>query len=134
MQAQTQHLFAYPPAHRDDTLTDFHGTPVADPYRWLEEQDAPKTRRWVAAQQELAGAFLAACPARAQIAGRLAALWAFPKRSTPWRDPSIPTESIEIAGLPCRPCDQRVCAPGDYRCLAAIRPADVIAAAERVLR
>jgi predicted lipopolysaccharide heptosyltransferase III len=57
-----------------------------------------------------------------------------PERSTPWRDPSIPTESIEIAGLPCRPCDQRVCAPGDYRCLAAIRPADVIAAAERVLR
>ena len=57
-----------------------------------------------------------------------------PARSTPWRNPSIPTESIEIAGLPCRPCDQRVCAPGDYRCLAAITSADVIAAAERMLR
>jgi prolyl oligopeptidase len=85
MQAQTQQLFAYPPAHRDDTLTDYHGTLVADPYRWLEDQDAPETRRWVAGQQDLAGAFLAACPARAQIAGRLVALWAFPKRSTPWR-------------------------------------------------
>jgi prolyl oligopeptidase len=85
MQAQTQQLFAYPPARRDDTLTDYHGTPVADPYRWLENQDAPETRRWVAAQQDLAGAFLATCPARAQIAGRLAALWAFPKHSTPWR-------------------------------------------------
>ena len=42
MQAQTQQLFAYPPAHRDDTLTDYHGTPVADPYRWLEDLGA----RW----------------------------------------------------------------------------------------
>ena len=49
-----------------------------------------------------------------------------PARSTPWRDPSIPSESIEIAGLPCRPCDQRVCAPGDYRCLTTIKPADVV--------
>jgi ADP-heptose:LPS heptosyltransferase len=57
-----------------------------------------------------------------------------PARSTPWRDRSIPTESIEIAGLPCRPCDQRVCAPGDYRCLTAIKPADVVIAAERMLR
>ena len=57
-----------------------------------------------------------------------------PARSTPWRNPSIPTESIEITGLPCRPCDQRVCAPGDYRCLTAITPADVIVAAERMLR
>jgi ADP-heptose:LPS heptosyltransferase len=57
-----------------------------------------------------------------------------PARSTPWRTPSIPTASIEIAGLPCRPCDQRVCMPGDYRCLTAIKPADVIVAAERMLR
>ncbi len=57
-----------------------------------------------------------------------------PARSTPWRNPSIPTESLEIADLPCRPCDQRVCAPGDFRCLTGIRPADVVAAAERMLR
>ena len=57
-----------------------------------------------------------------------------PARSTPWRNPSIPSESIEIAGLPCRPCDQRVCAPGDYRCLTTIKPADVVVAAERMLR
>ena len=34
------------------------------------------------------------------------------------------------AGLPCRPCDQRVCAPGDFRCLTSIRPAQVIEAAD----
>jgi lipopolysaccharide heptosyltransferase II len=57
-----------------------------------------------------------------------------PARSSPWRDPSFPAESVEVAGLPCRPCDQRVCAPGDFRCLTTLLPDDVLAAAERVLR
>jgi prolyl oligopeptidase len=75
----------YPPAPRGDTLTDYHGAPVADPYRWLEQPDAAETCRWVAAQQALASQFLAAHPERSSIAGRLAALWSFPKRSARWR-------------------------------------------------
>jgi lipopolysaccharide heptosyltransferase II len=55
-------------------------------------------------------------------------------RSAPWRDPGVPTESVELSDLACRPCDQRVCAPGDFRCLTSLRPDDVISAAERVLR
>ena len=54
-------------------------------------------------------------------------------RSAPWRDPRLATESVEIAGLPCRPCDQRVCAPGDFRCLTTLRPEDVLSAAERAM-
>ena len=57
-----------------------------------------------------------------------------PVRSTPWRDPAIFTASVEIEGLPCRPCDQRVCEPGDYRCLTTLQPQDVLAAAERALQ
>jgi lipopolysaccharide heptosyltransferase II len=57
-----------------------------------------------------------------------------PARSAPWRDPRAVTESVEVEGLPCRPCDQRVCAPGDFRCLTRIDPESVIAAAERALR
>jgi predicted lipopolysaccharide heptosyltransferase III len=57
-----------------------------------------------------------------------------PERSAPWRDPAIPAESLEVAGLPCRPCEQRVCAPGDFRCLTRVQPEDVISAAERALR
>lgn len=57
-----------------------------------------------------------------------------PVRSTPWRSTDIPTESIEVAGLPCRPCDQRVCEPGDFRCLTTLKPDVVLAAAERALR
>jgi ADP-heptose:LPS heptosyltransferase len=57
-----------------------------------------------------------------------------PARSAPWRDPAVPTESVEIQALPCRPCEQRVCLPGDFRCLTTLKPDDVISAAERVLR
>jgi len=55
------------------------------------------------------------------------------ERSAPWRDPALLVESIEIDGLPCRPCDQRICEPGDFRCLSRIDAPRVIAAAERLL-
>jgi lipopolysaccharide heptosyltransferase II len=57
-----------------------------------------------------------------------------PVRSAPWRDPRYPTESVDAGELPCRPCDQRVCAPGDFRCLTSIEAARVFEAAKRVMR
>lgn len=50
-----------------------------------------------------------------------------PARSAPWRDRALPAASAEVQGLACRPCDQRVCDPGDYRCLGRITPDEVIA-------
>ena len=55
------------------------------------------------------------------------------ERSMPWRDPQWFSEVVDIAGLPCRPCHQRTCAPGDFRCLTRIEPERVVAAAERAL-
>lgn len=54
-------------------------------------------------------------------------------RSVPWRDPAIPTIAVEPGPLPCRPCNQRACVPGDFRCLTGITPGAVLAAAERAL-
>ena len=56
-----------------------------------------------------------------------------PVRSAPWRAPQWITESVEVEGLECRPCDQRTCVPGDFRCLTRLRPEQVIDAAERAL-
>jgi len=56
-----------------------------------------------------------------------------PIRSEPWRDGRFTTEAVEISGLPCRPCDQRSCTPGDFRCLSFITPAFVLQAADRAL-
>jgi lipopolysaccharide heptosyltransferase II len=55
------------------------------------------------------------------------------ERSLPWRNPSLLSAAVEIDGLECRPCDQRVCAPGDFRCLTRIDAPRVVAAAERLL-
>ncbi len=56
-----------------------------------------------------------------------------PARSAPWRAPEWATESLEVSGLPCRPCDQRACEPGDFRCLTRIEAQQVIDAAARTL-
>jgi heptosyltransferase-2 len=56
-----------------------------------------------------------------------------PVRSAPWRPPWLVTESVEVPEVPCRPCDQRRCIPGDFRCLTRLAPDVVIQAAERAL-
>jgi lipopolysaccharide heptosyltransferase II len=56
------------------------------------------------------------------------------ERSRPWRDPRWFAEVIDAGPLPCRPCHQRHCEPGDFRCLTAIAPERVRAAAERALQ
>lgn len=57
-----------------------------------------------------------------------------PERSMPWRDPAIAAAAIDAGPLPCRPCHQRVCVPGDFRCLTMISPNMVVEAAERLLQ
>lgn len=56
-----------------------------------------------------------------------------PIRSAPWRSDACVTESVDAGPLPCRPCDQRACEPGDFRCLTSILPAQVAEAARRAL-
>jgi ADP-heptose:LPS heptosyltransferase len=55
-----------------------------------------------------------------------------PVRSEPWRG-AAPSEAAEVDGLQCRPCDQRVCVHGDFRCLTWLAPEQVLEAAERAL-
>jgi lipopolysaccharide heptosyltransferase II len=54
-------------------------------------------------------------------------------RSAPWRPARFASEAVELPDLACRPCDQRRCEPGDFRCLAGLQPARVAEAAERLL-
>jgi len=56
-----------------------------------------------------------------------------PERSMPWRAPDIPAVAIDAGPLACRPCHQRECVPGDFRCLTRIDPERVIAAARMLL-
>lgn len=54
-------------------------------------------------------------------------------QSAPWRCNQTPSEAVEVSDLPCRPCDQRECLPGDFRCLTRLTPRAVIDAAERAI-
>ena len=45
-----------------DVVDDYHGTKIADPYRWLEDQDGEATAAWVATQNRATEAVLAAMP------------------------------------------------------------------------
>ncbi len=75
----------YPTPPTADQVDDYHGTLVADPYRPLEDSDAPASRAWIAAQNELTASVLGALPARRTIRERLAELWNFPRAGAPWR-------------------------------------------------
>jgi lipopolysaccharide heptosyltransferase II len=57
-----------------------------------------------------------------------------PARSAPWRATSFRSIAIDAGELPCRPCDQRVCTPGDFRCLTSIAPERVVDAALECLQ
>jgi len=75
----------YPAARKSDVVDDYHGTRVADPYRWLEDPDSPESRAWIEAQNRLTAAYLAEIPARATIRERLTKLWNYPKYGAPFR-------------------------------------------------
>lgn len=55
------------------------------------------------------------------------------ERSIPWRDPRWFAEAVDAGPLECRPCRQRECEPGDFRCLTRITAEQVAAAAERAI-
>ena len=76
---------AYPDAPRGDTVDDYHGTKVADPYRWLEDPDAPASRRWIDAQNEITEGFLAGAPKRQALKDRLTLLWDYERYGVPYK-------------------------------------------------
>src|SRR5579863_486013 len=61
-----------PPPARIDSAKDTYGTTVvADPYRWLEDQESPETRAWIEAEQKCTDATLSRIAGRAAIGARL---------------------------------------------------------------
>ena len=66
---------AYPKARPTDTVDDYHGTKVADPYRWLEDPDSEETRAWVEAENRVTFGFLESIPERNRLRSRLKRLW-----------------------------------------------------------
>lgn len=76
----------YPATQRQDQVDDYHGTKVADPYRWLEDDNASATKEWIDAQNRVTFAFLGSIPQREAIQARLKQLWNYERFSVPFKE------------------------------------------------
>ncbi|MCE1203425.1 MAG: prolyl oligopeptidase family serine peptidase [Holophagaceae bacterium] len=83
LSAQTP--LTYPPTRKADVVDDFFGTKVADPYRWLEDDNSAETKAWVEAQNKVTFGYLAEIPQREKIRERITKLWDFEKYSAPFK-------------------------------------------------
>jgi prolyl oligopeptidase len=75
--------FQYPQPRRADQTDDFHGVKVSDPYRWMEETDAPETREWIDAENKLTQSYISTIPQREAIKNRLTEIWNYERYSAP---------------------------------------------------
>ncbi len=76
---------AYPAAATGDVTDDYHGTKVADPYRWMEEY-SDQTNKWIEEENKLTFGWLEAVPERESIKSRLTALWNYEKFGMPFKE------------------------------------------------
>ncbi len=86
MKASASSPIVYPPSKKVEQVDDYHGVKVADPYRWLEDADAPETKAWVGAQNRVTFGFLESIPERARLRERLTQLWNYEKFGVPFRE------------------------------------------------
>ena len=78
--------FKYPITKKDPSVSDdYFGTTVADPYRWLEDDNSEETKAWVKAQNEITFGYLKTIPYRKQIKDRLEKIWNYEKYGTPFK-------------------------------------------------
>ncbi|MFT7642885.1 MAG: prolyl oligopeptidase [Pirellulaceae bacterium] len=73
----------YPASQRSDQTDDYHGTEVADPYRWLEDTDSKETAAWVQAQNDVTFGYLKQIPQRQPLLERLTKLWNYERYGLP---------------------------------------------------
>jgi prolyl oligopeptidase len=71
----------YPVSKKGDQIDLYHGTSVADPYRWLEDGNSADTAAWVTAENQLTQSYLQKIPARDAIRTRLTKLWNYERFS-----------------------------------------------------
>jgi prolyl oligopeptidase len=78
--------YKYPEATKGDVVEDYHGTRVADPYRWMEDPDAKDTQAWVTKENELTRSYIDSYAAREAIEERLRTLFNYERFSIPVRE------------------------------------------------
>src|SRR5690349_14233774 len=81
--ASQQSQIAYPLTRKSNVVDDYHGTKVADPYRWMEALDSKDVAEWVAASNAITEEYLERLPLRTPFRTRLTELWNYPRVGVP---------------------------------------------------
>ena len=74
----------YPQTVKGETVDNYFGTDVKDPYRWLEDDRSAETEAWVKEQNKVTYGFLNQIPYRDQLNKRLTEIWNYDKVSAPF--------------------------------------------------
>jgi len=77
---------SYPATAKVEQTDNYHGTTVADPYRWLEDDNSAQTKDWVKAQNQVTDAYLAAMPQRLPVRKLYTELYNFEKFGVPFKE------------------------------------------------
>lgn len=80
-----QNEIKYPETKKVDVVDDYFGVKVADPYRWLEDDNSEETKSWVIEQNSVTNSYLEKIPFRNKIKERFEELFNYPKYSTPFK-------------------------------------------------
>lgn len=76
----------YPKTLKENTVDNYFGIEVPDPYRWLEDDRTEQTLEWVKSQNELTFSYLEKIPFRDKITKRLTDIYNYPRMSAPWKE------------------------------------------------
>ena len=76
----------YPETKKVDTVTNYFGTNVKDPYRWLEDDMSDETADWVKRQNKTTFGYLDNIPFREELKDRLTKLWNYEKVGSPFKE------------------------------------------------
>ncbi|MGM9868010.1 MAG: prolyl oligopeptidase family protein [Sodaliphilus sp.] len=83
--AMAQTPIKYPATRTVDQVDEYFGVKVADPYRWLEDDNAAETEQWVKAQNEVTQAYISKIPFRNALKERMMALQNYEKCGIPFK-------------------------------------------------
>ncbi len=86
LEAQQKINMKKPPTTRKtNTKEMYHGEMIADPYRWLEDDNSEDTKKWVTLQNDYTNSFLNKIPFRNEVKKELTKMWNYEKYSTPFK-------------------------------------------------
>ncbi|MBL4940284.1 MAG: S9 family peptidase [Colwellia sp.] len=83
---KSKYKLTYPVTKQGETVDNYFGRDIADPYRWLEDDRSEETAAWVKAQNKTTFDYLDKIPYRAALKKRLTALWNYEKMTSPFKE------------------------------------------------